>query len=159
MLIYVLFINMLIDVLFINMLIYVLFINMLIYVLFVYIFLCFFSLFICLLLISLFVQWFIYLFIRGLFNDADSSSDYCFSRSLWQLLIHYKNTMLDIFHCLRYIWYTRCFGSWIYFQNVVYIKYTSDNAQHIVPFKLNYIACNDKMINELEMIWKEAVVA
>jgi hypothetical protein len=136
------------------MLIYVLFINMLIYVLFVYVFLCFFSLFICLLLISLFVQWFIYLF-----NDADSSSDYCFSRSLWQWLIHYKNTMLDIFHCLKYIWYIRCIGSWIYFQNVVCIKYTSDNAQHIVPFKLNYIAFNDKIINELEMIWREAVVA
>jgi hypothetical protein len=31
----------------------------------------------------------------------------------WQWLIHYRNIMLDIVHCLRYIWCTRLV-SWLY---------------------------------------------
>jgi hypothetical protein len=28
--------------------------------------------------------------------------------------LHYRNTILDTVHCLRYIWHTRRYGSWLY---------------------------------------------
>jgi hypothetical protein len=49
-----------------------------------------------------------------------------FSKGLWQWLIHYRNTMLDIVHCLRCIWYTQRFRSWLYpvFRWLAVIKLT-----------------------------------
>jgi hypothetical protein len=37
-----------------------------------------------------------------------------YSKGLWQWLIHYMKIMLDIVCCMRYVWYTHCFGSWLY---------------------------------------------
>jgi hypothetical protein len=36
---------------------------------------------------------------------------------------HYRNTMLDIVHCLRYTWYTRRFGSWLFSRLVSRVRY------------------------------------
>jgi hypothetical protein len=37
-----------------------------------------------------------------------------FSEGLWQWPIYYRNTMLDMDHCLRFSWYTYRFGNWLY---------------------------------------------
>jgi hypothetical protein len=64
-----------------------------------------------------------------------------FSKSLWQRLIHYRNTMLDIVHCLRYICYTWHFGSWALLSSTPETLWKSntpqamDNDQHSDPIK------------------------
>jgi hypothetical protein len=41
----------------------------------------------------------------------EQTNNLWFPKGLLQRLIHYRNTMLDIAHCLRYIWYTQRFCS------------------------------------------------
>jgi hypothetical protein len=39
---------------------------------------------------------------------------------------NYRNTMLDFTHCLKYIWYTRRFGSWLYSRLQVIVYHCTD---------------------------------
>jgi hypothetical protein len=65
---------------------------------------------------------------------------------LWQCLIHYRNTVLGIAHCLRYIRYKQCFGSLLYSRlHVIGCHYTDT----FIPD-----SCHEQQRNNVSVQWQ-----